>query len=700
MRALRTISILITLFLTTLTAQAVPSLIDYQGSLTNPAGEPVAGSLSISFAVYSTESGGSALWSETQNPVVVTDGLFHVLLGSVTPLPESLFDSPDRWIGLAVDGEEEMSPRTRLASVPFALVAANPGPVGPQGEQGPAGPQGSTGPQGAAGADGLHCWDLNGDNSCQSAEDTNGDQVCDAFDCAGPQGSQGVPGPQGPQGEPGPVGPPGLQGDAGPTGPQGPQGEQGLPGAPGQDGLHCWDLNGNNSCQPAEDMNGDQVCNALDCLGPQGEPGPVGGTDGQILYNSGGNTTGAEIYYDNAAGNMGIGTSTPEFKLHIEEDGGILAKGIENTGGSLPANITNSALFLWYPRKAALRAGFTTSLLDSDIGSRSVAFGNAAASGNSTIAAGFGSLASGYVSTAFGYNSVASGSQSTSLGLFTLAASKASLACGRYNLGGGSYSNWIDSDPLFEVGNGSDENNRHNALSILKNGNLGINMGSPDNDLHVYSESDLEGITLQVSDNSLKQGIRFKNSANKYTWMIRRNPVPNDYADLIFSTGKESDPVNLTDVITFTSAQQVGIGTTAPTRTLFVNGDAGGTTAWYNDSDRRLKQNINHISHPLKKVLALDGVDFEWRDTQNHPRGHQIGFIAQDVIDVLPEVVELNEGYYSIQYAPITALLVEAIKEQQKLIEDQKDAIEKQQKQINDLLSKSNLLLSASSNKN
>jgi len=131
--------------------QTVPNVIDYQGSLTDTDGLPVEGTVSLTFGIYSSETDGTLLWSETQNPVAVTDGLFHVLLGSVTPLPESLFDSPDRWIGLAVEGEDEMSPRTRLASVPFALVAANPGPVGPQGDTGPAGPQGPQGVQGPPG---------------------------------------------------------------------------------------------------------------------------------------------------------------------------------------------------------------------------------------------------------------------------------------------------------------------------------------------------------------------------------------------------------------------------------------------------------------------------------------------------------------------------------------------------------------------
>ena len=60
----------------------------------------------------------------------------------------------------------------------------------------------------------------------------------------------------------------------------------------------------------------------------------------------------------------------------------------------------------------------------------------------------------------------------------------------------------------------------------------------------------------------------------------------------------------------------------------------------------------------------------------------QMGFIAQEAMDVIPEVVKGDREQYSMQYAPITALLVEAMKEQQKMIEEQKAMIEKLQERI------------------
>ncbi len=105
-------------------------------------------------------------------------------------------------------------------------------------------------------------------------------------------------------------------------------------------------------------------------------------------------------------------------------------------------------------------------------------------------------------------------------------------------------------------------------------------------------------------------------------------------------------------------------------RTFFSNGDAGGTAAWYNDSDVRLKKNIRTIPSSLDKVLHLRGVNYEWKETEHHAEGLQMGFIAQEVEEVIPEVVDNSGDHYSMQYAPITALLVEAVKEQQEMIDE------------------------------
>jgi len=104
---------------------AVPSLLNYQGVLRDAAGDIVPdGNFSVTFRIWDGETGGTALWQEARL-LTLQDGLFTVLLGSIVPIPDTLFKSSDRWIGLQVGLDTEMTPRQRLVTVPFAWQALN-----------------------------------------------------------------------------------------------------------------------------------------------------------------------------------------------------------------------------------------------------------------------------------------------------------------------------------------------------------------------------------------------------------------------------------------------------------------------------------------------------------------------------------------------------------------------------------------------
>ena len=99
----------------------------------------------------------------------------------------------------------------------------------------------------------------------------------------------------------------------------------------------------------------------------------------------------------------------------------------------------------------------------------------------------------------------------------------------------------------------------------------------------------------------------------------------------------------------------VGINTSSPgTWRLKVNGTAGGTGSWQVDSDARLKTNVKPLESALQNVLKLQGVSFNWIDETNHRPGQNIGFIAQEVKEILPEIVSGgkdgtgNEIYYQL----------------------------------------------------
>jgi len=104
-------------------------------------------------------------------------------------------------------------------------------------------------------------------------------------------------------------------------------------------------------------------------------------------------------------------------------------------------------------------------------------------------------------------------------------------------------------------------------------------------------------------------------------------------------------------------------------------------------SDLRFKKNISPLNNALSNILSLRGVNYDWRINEfpekNFSKGNQIGFIAQELEKVYPEFVFTDkDGYKSVDYSRLTPILVEAIKEQQKII----DSYDKRLKVLEELL--------------
>ena len=98
----------------------------------------------------------------------------------------------------------------------------------------------------------------------------------------------------------------------------------------------------------------------------------------------------------------------------------------------------------------------------------------------------------------------------------------------------------------------------------------------------------------------------------------------------------------------------------------------------YATSDKRLKDNIKPLDNALDKISKISGVEFDWNDTRDEDgkplhsyKGHDVGVIAQEIEEVLPEVVTTRDnGYKAVKYEKIVPLLIEAIKEQQEQIDE------------------------------
>lgn len=115
----------------------------------------------------------------------------------------------------------------------------------------------------------------------------------------------------------------------------------------------------------------------------------------------------------------------------------------------------------------------------------------------------------------------------------------------------------------------------------------------------------------------------------------------------------------------------------SPSYKLHVNGSVAGTS-WTTTSDERYKKDIKTLSGALDKINQLRWVEYSWKQEEFEEKEFDdkkhVGFIAQEVEKVLPELVTTDDEWYKwVEYANITAVLVEALKEQQEQIETLKE---------------------------
>ncbi len=111
--------------------------------------------------------------------------------------------------------------------------------------------------------------------------------------------------------------------------------------------------------------------------------------------------------------------------------------------------------------------------------------------------------------------------------------------------------------------------------------------------------------------------------------------------------------------------------------------DASNDIVAFSTSDERLKKYIKNIKNPLEKISKINGVTFEWKKTDDKIKkevhsfeGNDVGVIAQEIEKVLPEVVQTRDnGYKAVRYEKIIPLLIEAIKDQQKQIDELKSKL-------------------------
>jgi hypothetical protein len=152
-------------------------------------------------------------------------------------------------------------------------------------------------------------------------------------------------------------------------------------------------------------------------------------------------------------------------------------------------------------------------------------------------------------------------------------------------------------------------------------------------------------------------------------------------ADLVLGSNKETKLYGNAGNLIIDTSGKVGIGTTDPQGyKLYVAGSIYASGGYY-PSDERFKKDITAIDSPLNKILNIKGVSYSWKTEEYKDKGfsdgRHYGVIGQEIEKVLPDIVKENpNGEKSVAYTEMIPVLIEAMKEQQKTIENQKKEME------------------------
>jgi len=174
-------------------------------------------------------------------------------------------------------------------------------------------------------------------------------------------------------------------------------------------------------------------------------------------------------------------------------------------------------------------------------------------------------------------------------------------------------------------------------------------------------------LTVFDDQNNADASISLGTSATEALVISVLNGASNKTAESVSFTSKTASSTANTGMMTFSVDEA--------TAQLTIHDGGINATTISETSSRELKTNITPMSNSLDKIMALQGVNFDWKDGKG---GKQIGLIADDVANVVPEVVQFNEtSPTSLQYSKMVALLIEGMKEQQNEIAELKKLVSK-----------------------
>ena len=195
-----------------------------------------------------------------------------------------------------------------------------------------------------------------------------------------------------------------------------------------------------------------------------------------------------------------------------------------------------------------------------------------------------------------------------------------------------------------------------------------VNLGST---LTVTSATTLNNnVTLVGSNTAATEYFKIQNASAVDKFTVDSSSGNTSIVGTLTVTGDTTlnSTVTSTAIVNITNATASSSKTTGAlvvTGGVGIGGDlfVGGDIAAYATSDQRLKDNITPIPNALNKVLSISGNIFDWND-KSEKEGTDLGVLAQEVLEVLPEAVTTRDnGYLAVRYEKLVPLLIEAIKE-------------------------------------
>ncbi|MFC2114233.1 tail fiber domain-containing protein [Bacteroidota bacterium] len=354
-----------------------------------------------------------------------------------------------------------------------------------------------------------------------------------------------------------------------------------------------------------------------------------------------------DIYYDvggTTTEKVGINTNDPKSSLHV--NGSFVL-----TGNSQTVDITGAGTrFMWLPAKKAIRAGSVTGP-NWDI----------ANVGNNSIAMGLNNKATNQASVALGDNTISSGAAAFAIGSSTEASGDYSFASG------GGTNTEASGDYSFAHGN-----------SITASGTSSAAMGAT---------------AVASGNNSFAFGSNATASGNN-SYAFGSYVTASSANSYAFGENLVADKANLFAIGYYaaTASNQLLVvgngtsGTSGNALELFKNGNMTISGSLTENSDSNLKENIFPLPSVLSSLKNIQPVYYSFKDQTRFPEGRQIGLLAQEVAMFYPELVtRASNGYLGLNYSNFSAVLLQAIKEQQNLLEDMQSQITKQDQEILDL---------------